>query len=302
MKIIAEYGREELAKVYVAEMRKGRVIECVESLQPPLLRHQKWVLIVSSLFGCPVGCAMCDAGGKYLGRLTADEILQQVQYMVDRRFPNGVETQKFKIQFARMGEPSLNPAVLDAMVRLFHRYGSCHLHIALSTIAPALSSTSVFLKELALIKERCFSNGTFQLQFSIHTTDLLQRKKLIPMPTWGFEQIADYGRFFVRPERGDRKISLNFATIEGYRIDPALIRSYFDPAYFLIKLTPLNPTINAHQAGLRSVIDPATPQSAALLVDAFRDQGFDVILNIGEPAENQIGSNCGQFVSASKPV
>jgi hypothetical protein len=50
----------------------------------------------------------------------------------------------------------------------------------------------------------------------------------------------------------------------------------------------------------REEIDPATPQSAALLVDAFRDQGFDVILNIGEPAENQIGSNCGRFVSASQ--
>src|SRR4030043_1026374 len=122
MKIIAEFGRDDLAKVYVAEMREsvpieknqhGHFVEFVESLQPPLSRNKKWVLIVSSMFGCPIQCKICDAGGDFSGCLTSEEILTQIDYMVSRRFPHKKpSTAKFKIQFARMGEPSLNPAVL----------------------------------------------------------------------------------------------------------------------------------------------------------------------------------------------
>jgi hypothetical protein len=47
MKILAEYGRDDLAKVYVAQMREHKprdgkghryCIECVESIQPPIPR------------------------------------------------------------------------------------------------------------------------------------------------------------------------------------------------------------------------------------------------------------------------
>ncbi|MCK4455733.1 MAG: radical SAM protein, partial [Thermoplasmata archaeon] len=114
MRILGEFGKEDLAKVYVASMREGNgyLVEFVESLQPPVPREEKWVLIISSSFGCPVNCKMCDAGGHYLGKLTKDEILQQIDHMVRRRFPDGrVPIPKFKVQFARMGEPSLNPDV-----------------------------------------------------------------------------------------------------------------------------------------------------------------------------------------------
>jgi 23S rRNA (adenine2503-C2)-methyltransferase len=80
MNILAEYGRDDLAKVYVAQMRKNKppgnnhhryLVEFVESIQPPLPREKKWVLIVSSMFGCPIQCKMCDAGGDFSGCLTA---------------------------------------------------------------------------------------------------------------------------------------------------------------------------------------------------------------------------------------
>jgi len=71
MNILAEYGRDDLAKVFVAQMREDKpreknyhryLVECVESIQPPFPREKKWVLIVSSMFGCPIQCKMCDAG------------------------------------------------------------------------------------------------------------------------------------------------------------------------------------------------------------------------------------------------
>ena len=72
MKIIDERGRADLAKVYIAQMRENEpgsngqyLVEFVESIQPPIPREQKWVIIVSSQYGCPVGCLMCDAAREY---------------------------------------------------------------------------------------------------------------------------------------------------------------------------------------------------------------------------------------------
>ncbi|MCK4942927.1 MAG: radical SAM protein, partial [Candidatus Aminicenantes bacterium] len=61
MKILARAGTETVAMVYLAEMRASRFVEFVESVQPPQPRSEKWVLIISTLFGCPVDCEMCDA-------------------------------------------------------------------------------------------------------------------------------------------------------------------------------------------------------------------------------------------------
>ena len=51
MEILGSYGREELAVVHVARLRGDNryLVEFVESLQPPIPRERKWVLIVSHL-------------------------------------------------------------------------------------------------------------------------------------------------------------------------------------------------------------------------------------------------------------
>lgn len=41
------------------------------------------------------------------------------------------------------------------------------------------------------------SESRYQLQFSIHTTDIKQREEVIPEAKWSFGEIAGYGdRFF----------------------------------------------------------------------------------------------------------
>ena len=301
MKVISEYGNEEVAKVYVAEMRKvagkKHLVEFVEYVQPPLPREEKWVLIVSSMFGCPIRCLMCDAGGDYAGKLTVDEILQQVDHMVSRRYPDRkVPVSKFKIQFARMGEPSLNPSVLEAMARLPEIYNAPGLNVSLSSIAPKTDLARRFFEELVGLKEKIYPGGRFQLQFSIHTTDAEGRYALIPTNKWSFEEIAAYGTRFAHPETGDKKVTLNFAPVKGYLIDPHVIRKSFDPERFMIKLTPLNPTVRSKERGLTSAIDPEDRLTSDHLVEAFGNEGFDVVLSIGQLEENRIGSNCGQFI------
>ena len=302
MNIIAHYGQEDLAKVYVARMRESKasnryLVEFVESVQPPIPRDKKWVLIVSSMFGCPMKCKMCDAGGNFGGRLDSDEIIEQVRFLVNRRYPDGrIPVPKFKIQFARMGEPSLNPAVLDAMERLPTEFNAPGLNVSISTIAPKSAATRAFFEKLVEVKNKHYPGGRFQLQFSIHTSDVEGRDDLMPAKKWSFEEIAAYGERFASPESGDKKVTLNFAPIEGYPVDAAIIRGFFDPQKFMIKLTPLNPTVRSFEESLSSAIDPDDKSSSDRLVDAFRRQGYDVVLSIGELEENRIGSNCGQFI------
>lgn len=297
MELIREFGREDLAKVYVLRMREGNghYIECVESLQPPIPRSEKWVLIVSTLFGCPVGCRMCDAGGWYKGCLRSDEILSQIRFLVERRFKGrSVLVRKFKIQFARMGDPSLNPEVLTTLERLPGEFDAPGLLPSLSSVAPKGSED--FFERLLQLKDQFYPAGRFQLQFSIHSTDPEMRRSLVPVQGLDFAWMGRYGSRFKK--EGDQRITLNFAAARGVPVEPSRLLRYFDPECFLIKLTPLNPTFKAADSGLESRIDPDLPDTGRELVQRFEEAGYPVILSIGETEENAIGSNCGQYATS----
>ncbi|MFZ5911080.1 MAG: radical SAM protein [Chloroflexota bacterium] len=293
MKVFAVTGTSEMAEVFMADMGDGRMIEFVEALQPPYTRDERWILMVSTLYGCPVKCLFCDAGGGYRGKPTAEEILLQVDHMVYRWYPDGrVPAKKFKIQFARMGEPALNMAVLEALEQLPARYDAPGLMPSVSTIAP--HGVDAFFERLLDVKDRLYAGGRFQFQFSLHTTDEAARDRLIPVRKWSFAQMAAYGERF--QHAGDRKITLNFALAEGLPADPSVLLRYFDPARYLVKLTPVNPTVRAVQNGLSSHINPYRPESGQAVAQAMAAAGYDVIVSIGEVEENEIGSNCGQYV------
>ena len=296
MELVNVFGKEDLAQVYVLRLRgrEDRLVECVESVQPPRPRSDKWVLIVSTLFGCPVDCAICDAGGDYRGRLTADEILGQIHFMTERRYGSrSVPSRRFKIQFARMGDPAFNPAVLEALRRLPGEVEAPGLQPSVSTVAPR--SAEAFFEELLEIKDRFYGDGLFQLQFSLHTTDPETRRRLVPTNTFDFAWMGRYGERFLRA--GDQRITLNFAALEGTPIEPDRLTGHFDPERFLIKLTPVNPTAKVIRSGMKSWIDPARPVTAQGLIERFEKAGYRVILSIGETEENLIGSNCGQYAS-----
>jgi 23S rRNA (adenine2503-C2)-methyltransferase len=293
MKVFAVTGTPEVAEVFMADMGGERMVEFVEALQPPFSREERWILMVSTLYGCPVKCLICDAGGSYHGKPTAEEILRQIDHMVYRWYPDGrVPASKFKIQFARMGEPAFNMAVLDVLDQLPQRYNAPGLMPSISTIAP--HGVDAFFNGLLEVKNRLYSNRRFQFQFSIHTTDVALRDKLIPVRKWSFSQMAAYGERFYRP--GDRKITLNFALAEGMPVEPDVMLRYFDPDRYLVKITPVNPTCHAVQNGLSTHIDPHRPETGQVVAQSLTAAGYDVIVSIGEVEENAIGSNCGQYV------
>ncbi len=291
MKVTAKAGREDIAVVYIADMGRGRMVEFVESLEPPIPRSRKWVIIISTLYGCPVECRICDAGRSYRGKLTARDMISQIDYIVRRRYPDGrVPVEKFKVQFARMGEPAFNRSVLEVLERLPTLYDAPGLIPAVSTIAPEGSGD--FFDRLADIRRRLYPRR-FQLQFSIHTTDEELRNWLMPTSKWSLARIAQYGDGFY--EEGGRKITLNFALAEGVPVDADVLLDHFSPERFAVKVTPVNPTLQAMLNGIVSTrIDPVNECGT---VKALGEAGYDVIVSVGEPEENSIGSNCGQYIS-----
>jgi len=292
MRVIKKTGNNSLASVYIAESDSGKLLEFVESTQPPFTREEKWVLVISTLYGCPVDCLFCDAGGNYKGRINYDDLLFQVDFLIREFYPDlNVPCEKFKIQFARMGEPSFNPHVLQVLEDLPKLYNIPGFIPSLSTIAP--QGTSSFFNSLLEIKKRKYPLS-FQLQFSLHSTDKTQRIQFIPVHKWEFHEMARYGKRFFDP--GGRKITLNFALSTVTIIDPEVLIRYFDPEMFVIKLTPLNPTIKAAGSKLLSLITPEN--SHFEIVDQLGEKGYEVVLSIGEWEENLIGSNCGQYVQA----
>lgn len=291
MKIINSTGREDLAIVHIAQAAGGNYVEFVESLYPPKSREEKWILTLSTLYGCPVSCTICDAGPFYLGRISKEGMFWQLDYMLSKRYPDGcIPVKKLKVHFTRMGEPAFNMSVLEVIEEFDLYFNAPGFMPSISSIAP--KGSEKFFKELLRIKNKKFSGGKFQLQFSIHTTDIKKREELIPVKKWSFNEIAAYGDKFFR--EGERKITLSFAPSNEYIIDPNKITAIFDPQKFLIKLTPLNTTSSTVKNNLTSLISPLNTEGIERLASEFRNNGYEVIISIGSYEELKIGSTCGQ--------
>ncbi|KAF0125437.1 MAG: 23S rRNA (adenine2503-C2)-methyltransferase [Elusimicrobia bacterium] len=297
-----------LAGLYLARLPGGdtgplsgegeRLVEFVDTVEPGVPKTEKWVLMVSTQLGCPVGCAMCDAGAMgFHGDLSAREMLAQVRRVLDDNPDlDPASHPKLKIHFARMGEPSLNPAVLEALELLAAEFPFPGLMPSLSTVAPAAPAAAEFMEKLIAVKDRHYSGGKFQLQFSLHATEAADRRELVPVPVWDLAAIAAYGRRFVKP--GDRKITLNFALPEGAALGTGTIREFFDPSLFLVKVTPVNPTWRAGLTGTAYVWNEVPPELASAAA-ALEGAGFDVILSPSAPEEIEAATSCGQLWAAA---
>ncbi len=291
-------GDPEVAEVAVVRYRGDDRynVECVDGLAPPQTRAQKWIINLSTQFGCPVGCPFCDAAFAYHGNPTADELLAQVRWALDRHPPElAAACGKLKVHFARMGEPSMNPATLEAAERLPELISTPGLWCCMATVAPV--KREPWFDALIDLKQRLY-RGRFQLQFSCQSTAEADRDRLTPIPHWSLEQIAAYGRRFHEP--GDRKVVLNFALALDVAFEPEVILDLFEPDHFAAKLTPVNPTARGAEAGFETVLRSDREAEIQAACDALTSRGFDVVLSVGDEREDRVGSNCGQAVRVER--
>ncbi len=290
-----------VARLYVARRRNDpdRGVEFIDAVDPGVARKLKWIIMVSTQFGCPVGCSMCDVGSiRYRGNLNLNELLFQIRTVFSAHPEIDASTvEKIKLHFARMGEPSLNPAVTRCIEHLARTSRLTGLVPSISTVAPACPVARDFFEELFRIKERYFREGRFQLQFSVHSTDAAARRALIPVRKWNLEDIANVGKKWWRP--GDRKVTLNFALAKGVPFDPDVLGRIFDPERFLIKFTPVHPTRRADENGLTENWF-VTPPRVARLASEMERRSFSVIVNPPWPEETRGAVSCGQLAACGQ--
>lgn len=291
--VMAVGGDPEVAEVAVLRFRgdDGHCVETVDGLDPPLARDAKWIINVSTQFGCPVGCPFCDAAGAYHGNCTAGEMLAQVRWALRRHPDQPARCAKLKVHFARMGEPALNDAVVQALDRLPAVARAPSLWACVATVGPR--GRDGWFEALLVVKERRF-RGRFQLQFSIQSTDAAARARLIPVPHWTLDEVADFGARFHRD--GDRKVVLNFALARGVPFEPDVLVRRFDPTRFAVKLTPVNPTARGAANGFGTRLRSGEDADLERAIDELAARAFDVVVSVGDSREDRVGSNCGQAV------
>ncbi|MEK7232784.1 MAG: isochorismatase family protein [Elusimicrobiota bacterium] len=300
MKILETRSVGPLGRLYLARLpgESRRLIEFVDTVEPGVEKARKWVLMLSTQVGCVIGCRMCDGGAMgWRGNLTAAEIVAQVRRVVKdnpgleaRRHP------KFKVHFARLGEPTLNPATPRALEMLAAQWGGPGLTASISTVAPDAPTAAACLEEMRAVKDRLYRGGRFQLQFSAHSTDESVRRRVMRARPWALERVADFGRRWWRA--GDRKVTLNFALAPDQPLAARSVARTFDPERFLVKITPVNPTRAAHASGSSRLWSEPPPDVAAAAA-GLRAHGFTVILSPSTPEEVAAETSCGQLWSSA---
>ncbi len=296
LKIVSSKDVGELGRLFLGRFgtSPNKVVEFVDTIEPGIPREEKWVLMISTQFGCPVGCLMCDAGGHgFYGNLSAEQMLDQIDHVAASRPELRLAAHpKFKIHFARMGEPALNSEVTRALELLAVKYPFPGVMPSISTVAPAGGHSSAFFEDLLRVKNKHFAGGKFQLQFSLHGLLDHERDRVVPISKWSLKKIAQYGERFMRD--GDRKVTLNFAVAPGIRIFPGVVSRIFSPDSFLIKITPVNAT---ERSVLSKTANPwrGLPADIQSDADGLHQKGYQVIVSPSAQEEIDAETSCGQL-------
>lgn len=192
-------------------------------------RKERWMIGVSTMSGCCVGCQFCATGNmKKFRNLTADEIVEQVEFIIGTHntpetCQNPSESLEFKINYTRMGEPFLNiQNVREAITRLDKELPDTKIHHYISTIG---------------IKGSDFSwiKDNITLQISLHSLDDERRNNLIPIK--GKMTIEELGQIRTK---SNLKTTINMTLVDEKDFDIDKMKKYFDPKYFFVKLSPIN--------------------------------------------------------------
>ncbi len=257
-------------------------------------RENKIVFVVSTLYGCPVKCLICDASLQYNGKISFKDMMFQLDYLINEISAEKLRSvKKFKIQFSRMGEPAYNDNVNRAIEYILKNYNELNPVLSVSSIAPF--GTDNFFDKLNKITKIYGKRNEFQIQFSIHSTDKKQRDYLIPIKKMELKRISQMGLEINK--NINKKITLNFALFDGVIIDTDTLLEHFSPDAFILKFTPVNPTLNALKSEISITENSSVWQKYKTILKQCNNVGYEIIESVGDFRENEVKSNCGQYVN-----
>jgi 23S rRNA (adenine2503-C2)-methyltransferase len=259
--------------------------------------EDKWVVTVSTQYGCSMGCTFCDVPKVGPGRNASEkDLIGQVLTMI-KLHPEVKSTKRLNIHFARMGEPTWNPAVLDCTKWLkTHIDPEYRIHPVVSTMMPARNEwLKTFVHTWMRMKNRLLG-GEAGLQLSINSTSDVERLGMFAGNACTLEQIA---RIMEGVIPSGRKITLNFA-IAGYEVSGDVLLKYFDPDYYICKLTPMHKTRTATERGCATQGDYTSYQPYSEVESDLKRAGYDVLVFIASKEEDESRITCGNAVLAGE--
>jgi 23S rRNA (adenine2503-C2)-methyltransferase len=255
--------------------------------------EQKWVITVSTQYGCSMGCEFCDVPKVGKGtNATYNDLIRQVLTGI-KLHPEVETTKRLNIHFARMGEPTWNPNVLDA-TKWFktHIDPEYHIHPVVSTMMPRHNEwLKTFIHTWMRMKNRLL-RGEAGLQISINSTDELERKRQFNNNACSLEEIANVMDGVIP---NGRKITLNFA-LAGYKIEPEKLLKYFSPDDYIIKLTPMHKTATAIERGIKTEGNYTEYYPYQHTEQILKNAGYDVIVFIASEYEDMGRITCGNAI------
>jgi len=196
-------------------------------------RHERWMVGVSTMSSCPVGCKFCATGKlKKCRNLTAEEILQQVQFVWDKNIGWWVDGAKeFKVNYTRMGEPFLNINNVRKAIEILTNYNP-KIHHYISTIGVKGADYS-------------WIKGNITLQLSVHSFKEDYRDWLIPYKHK--ISLEEMGKIRTK---SNLKTTINLTLARPEDFDINTLKKYFDPEYFFIKISPINTNSVSEENGM----------------------------------------------------
>ena len=297
---IGDYGKSKNVKADFLGYHK--VIEGVPNCYCMPL-SEKWVITVSTQYGCPMKCTFCDVPNlKWRGNAKFEDLKQQL-YNAISLFPNVKYTERLNLHYARMGDPIFNENVFE-----FSRWMIANkkqiakdtglrievLHPVLTTSLPRkFQKLEQRILEWCEIKNELY-NGQAGLQFSINSTDETQRTEMyrdMQLHLEDFARIADK-----MPEPVSRKYCLNFAFSTDFVIDAEKVRKLFDPEKFMCKITPIHNNTACTENGIKTVggYDSWKPYQAP--EEDLKKAGFDVLVFVPSIDEEDGLVTCGNAI------
>ena len=255
--------------------------------------EEKWVITISSQYGCSMGCQYCDVPEVGPGKnATEKDLIHQVLTGI-KLHPEVEFTKRLNIHYARMGEPTWNPAILDA-TKWFkaHIDPEYHIHPVVSTMMPRHNEwLKTFIHTWMRMKNRLL-RGEAGLQLSINTTSERERDLMCNNNGCSLEEIVKIMEGIIP---NGRKITLNFA-VADYEIDSDVLLKYFDPDYYVIKLTPMHKTETALKNNIKTKGDYTTYYPYKETEENLMKVGYDVLVFIASEYEDVSRITCGNAI------
>lgn len=255
MSVLTESKCREFSngKVYVLYTEDGYPIETTDTFLPYYTkdcindninalkdyhlgsREDRWMIGVSVMSGCCCGCKFCSTGlMKRFRNLTVEEMVEQVKFILSKNPDfNPLNSKEFKINWTRMGETFLNiENVKEAIKMIDEMLPNVKIHHYVSTIG---------------IKGSDFSwiKDNITLQVSLHSLDEERRNDLIPFKNK--MSIEELGQIRTN---SNLKTTVNMTLVDVEDFDINKLKQYFDPEYFFIKVSPINPNPVSEMNGM----------------------------------------------------